>query len=377
MYKHVLRTTVLVLVWTHCTSPDPCPEAQALASVDGICPDSALQLGLSYPPVQNATQQQFTRSQAQDLKVKWVRFSEHWDLREDDSGQRNWTPLQDRINSLGGLKIMLTIEAMAPARYCTAPPSADDVSCIFSSVGLNAFDDYVRELLQVVGGQIEILQFGNEWTSDYHFRGDAQDYVAAYQIVDQAVADSGLPIRVTPGGLATAALRVMAACAGQLESIVVAQSPDQVQTLSGQALQELCDSTEVEQGQQKLLGVLQNVRYDLFDIHLYDVEDEWPAIVTTLRQAPYNVVTPLMSSEFGGPSSFFQATSPNCQAQAIDRYVATISTLDLDIAMHFKLVQSDTAHASHVESGLFTQDLRAKPARQIFKTWATCFSANP
>lgn len=73
---------------------------------------------------------------------------------------------------------------------------------------------------------------------------------------------------------------------------------------------------------------------------------------------------PIVVSEFGGPNSEFENTSPDYQAMRMEYYINAIETLPITEAYYFKLVESDSSY--HKDSGLFFNNLTMKPAHNVF-----------
>lgn len=68
-------------------------------------------LGISFPPVADQEQREFTAPLLQDLNVAIIRIGEDWRFREPSENNFNWSPLDNRINwaENNGFDVLLTV----------------------------------------------------------------------------------------------------------------------------------------------------------------------------------------------------------------------------------------------------------------------------
>ena len=118
---------------------------------------------------------------------------------------------------------------------------------------------------------------------------------------------------------------------------------------------ELCNQNLRE----KVQYVFNNAKYDELDIHLYDDPQNWQDYIDLLPKGKNILV-----SEFGGPSSLFEATNEDYQAKRISVYLSAIEALPIKEAYYFKLL--DSSYSYHKHSGLFSENFKKKKSYYVF-----------
>ncbi len=327
-----------------------------------------LELGLSFPPVSDQQERQFTSEQLDILQIRLVRFAEDWVLREPQPGQFNWDPLDQRLAWVNenGISLLLTIQANGPEWACD-PERQNQRSCVFSQP--EEFQSYLEALLSRYPNQIAKIQFGNEWTSDYWYAGSAEDFTLFHNLMYAAVQEYSPQTEVVLGGFSSGTLSALAYCQGAIE-----RWHDQEGTphpREDAAI--LCDNPAYQAGVQRSLYVLETAKYDWIDLHFYDTVEDWPALLQTFKDF-YPTDKPYLVSEFGGPNLIWeQPYSDSFQAERLAQYIQTLDEMGIPEAYYFKLVQSDSANPAHRESGLFKSQLgilTKKPAYDTFLSFA-------
>lgn len=317
-------------------------------------------LGLSFPPVADDEQREFTAPLLEELSVKTVRIGEDWGLREPMKGEYNWSPLDKRMAwaAENELEIFLTIQSTG-AEWACQPPM-NDRSCVFGDTA--AFAAYVTQLIGRYPGQVRWIQFGNEWQSEFWYAGNAADFVTAHNTLNDAVKQADSSISVVLGGFTTISLRFLAACAGNDISF----SNDEGELFDQENLPELCASQEFEDALTRINHVLDHANYDMVDLHLYDDPEQWDIYLSHFQSIND---APIIVSEFGGPNLSLEPGDDMYQAERLETYIRTLDSLQVDNAFFFKLVEG-TNNPAHANSGLINgSNLKKKPAFEIFKAF--------
>jgi hypothetical protein len=349
------------------SSPQP-TFTNALQQIDLPSPGGGvltnLSLGLSFPPVKNSEERAFTLEQLEALGIEHIRIAEDWSYREPTEGEFKWEPLDKRIEwvTQNEISLLLTIQSNGPAWACD-PGQRNERSCVYRNPG--DFETYISELLLRYPDQIEKIQFGNEWASDYWYPGTAEEFAIFNNILYQAVKQYSPRTEVVLGGLSTDQVRVLAFCQGVIEEYYRIDGE-----LIGKRDDQICSSEDFTDFVERLDYVIQNAEYDLIDFHFYDDAEAWPLYFQAAFERfpePY----PVIISEFGGPNLYWeQPYSDQLQAERLEEYLNILSEMEVSEAYYFKLVQSYSAHPSHHESGLFREldgGLIAKPAFFVFQ----------
>ncbi len=316
-------------------------------------------IGMSFPPVKNQTEINFTLKQLNMLNISDIRIAENWKNREPAQGNFNWQPLENRIRILseGGMDILLTIQSDGPDWACGISNSK---SCMFND--WNEFEPYMKELLERIGPMLNAIQFGNEW--DNQFVGSAEQFLSFQNLFYDLVKKYRPDLNVVLGGITTRPLIYEAMC---LDNVRINQAEYRLQNqidlnqfiqtdvCTRQRLSYAADLADVK-------NLLSNARYDIADIHLYDTPDLWPRFISSFKAMTNK---PVYVTEFGGPNPDFELRDPIYQASRLATYLRTISQLPVERAYYFKL--TDGGDAYHDLSGLFDDRGNAKPALAVFK----------
>lgn len=314
------------------------------------------EFGLSFPPVADDSQRAFTAEHLDALNVHRLRFAEHWGLREPSPGEFNWGPLDDRLQwaEEQGISVLLTIQSNGPDWACG---TRNDQSCVFLKE--SDFRTFVRALLQRHPNRIDKIQFGNEWNDTFNYVGSAADYVRFNNILYEEVQVESASTHVVLGGLSIGAMTALSACTGRIDEVC-----DDGNILTGSEIDEACNEIYPDL-LARVQTVLNQARYDLLDIHLYDDAENWAEHLAAIREIAPN--KPILVSEFGGPNIFCEDSDPDHQAERLEVYLATLCQLgDIEEAYFFKLVERGDGSA-HERSGLIDTDLNLKPAYSVFQ----------
>lgn len=352
-------------------SSDPLPTAaETVPPTSTIRPtvvSHKITLGISFPPVEDSAELAFTLDQLGALGINHIRIADDWAMREPRRSNFNWTPLDERViwAIQNDISVLLTIQSNGPDWACWTAYQ-NERSCVYSRP--ENFSVYIETLLSRYPNQFEKIQFGNEWLSGYWYPGSAEDFTYFNNVVYDAVQKISPDSQVVLGGFSTDQLRRLAYCDGLVEAF---------RTIDGELIgaeeRSYCDSEEYRSYQQRFAYVIQNAKYDVIDLHLYDDVESWPAYFQAVT-AYLPAGIPVIVSEFGGPNLFTELPySDEYQAERLADYISTLKQIEVEEAYFFKLIQSDSAHPAHQESGLFREvdgEWVVKPAFYVFQEFA-------
>ncbi|MFA8443325.1 MAG: glycosyl hydrolase [Yoonia sp.] len=311
-------------------------------------------IGISFPPVADAAQRQFTIEALRPLNVQHIRFAENWRRR---GMTPDFAPLVRRVEALhdAGLQILLTVQSDGPDAACA---ERNAHSCLIKPDA--PFEIYLSSLLASVGDKIDAIQFGNEW--DSQFVGTTDEFLTLHGRFAQVVRAERPSLPIVLGGVTGRAAYYQVFC---LEGTELAIEGVDVTTMADQ----FCNR-DAARNQAVALAVqkgLAQADYDIADIHLYDVEDLWPAAVDWFTAQTQG--RPVWITEFGGPTPRVEPDDPAYQAMRLRAYLETVAGLPVERAYYFKLTDDDSS--VHQRSGLYDRRGREKPARAVFETFVT------
>lgn len=325
-----------------------------------------VKMGTAFPPFK-ADQRERTLGALKDLNIDRIRLSLAWDSVEQEEGERNWKWWDTRMDFINenNLKIMVTAESRGPDWECTEVKNKE--SCVFKDP--EAFEEFIDEFLTRYKNKIYMIQFGNEWNSDYWYAGTAEDYVLFQNILYDSVKSITPSTKVALGAITSEASRKISYCR---DSITEYHEFDgkkfSVTKVNEKERDDYCNSEAVENGWKRMSHVFENAKYDLFDMHLYDIPEDW--------QAAYDAVDkltdkPIICSEFGGPNFYKEPYSEEYQAERLVKYLEAVNSIGLEEAYYYKLVdcpRTDEDSCFHENSGLIkSPSLEKKPAYHVFK----------
>ena len=353
---HMLYPLLMVcaLIFISCEKP----EEQIVLDKDFALNHVAL--GISFPPVSDEAQRNFTKPLLDELKVKHIRFSEEWMFREPSEGTFHWETLDARINWAfdNGYRILLTIQSNGPAWACGSLQNSN--SCVYSNTA--QFKNYIEQLLQRYAGKISKIQFGNEWQAAFWYIGSAQEFTEANNIVFNAVQAYSPITKVVLGGFTAISLRFLAGCNGNIDSFY----DDEGVFYDTSFFSDNCTGQEFKAISDKIAYILDNAQYDELDIHLYDDVENWDEYYANFRSM---TLKPIIVSEFGGPNMNYETYSDAYQSERLYAYIKKLDSLEIAEAYYFKLVEG-TDNPSHEKSGLIREsDLSKKESFAIFKSF--------
>ena len=314
--------------------------------------------GIPFPPVSTAEQRAFTAPVLQELGMKHIRFAEEWAFREPQQGQFNWSPLDKRLAwaEAEELQVLLTVQANAPDWACTG--AQNEKSCVFDTA---AFSVYINALLQRYANRLHKIQFGNEWQTSFWYAGTAADFIAANNILYEAVAAHSPATKVVLGGFTTISARFLTACA--TADFPFSFYNDEGDLFDKQNLPQLCQTAEFAAANERIEQVMQQAQYDELDLHLYDDAEQWPLYVQHMRSLSSK---PIIVTEFGGPNINFEPATEAYQAERTQVYLATLADLPIEEAYYFRLVEG-SENPAHATTGLFDTDLEKKENLEVLK----------
>jgi len=324
-----------------------------------------VRLGISFPPIADADQREFSRGHLENLNVSQIRIAENWALREPIQGSFTWGPLDARMEWVAenDYSTLLTIQSDGPEWACN-DVLQNDLSCAFTDSV--AFRRFIDSVLVRYGNDIDKIQFGNEWHSEYWYIGYASDFIKANNTVWESVQENAPQVQVVLGGFASGTMTSLAGCYGYLDSV---RLPDSNVWHHQPEILVYCSSPEIEYIQQRQDSILSMCHYDIIDMHLYDDVENWP-LYYHIMDSITGGIFPIIVTEMGGPNLFNELPySDEFQAERLYEYIRCVDSLSITEAYYFKLVSGGEAAEYHQESGLIDGDnLSEKPAYYLFKT---------
>ena len=316
-------------------------------------------MGISFPPVANTEQMNFTAPLLKELNVNRIRFAEDWSLREPVEGNFNRNPLDERINwaEKNNFEMLLTIQSNGAPWACnTTLKNAN--SCVYSDH--NKFKNYIEKLLQRYPNKIAKIQFGNEWQTEFWYIGNEQQFVTVSNIVYDAIQQFSPNTKFVLGGFTTISLRFLAGCNGLINEFY----DDEGNHYDRALLNINCNTPKIKTIRNRIDYVLNNARYDFVDIHLYDDVENWDIYYKNIKSM---VQKPIIISEFGGPNVNIESVSEDYQANQLKKYITAINLMDVTEAYFFKLVEGSN-NPTHSKSGLIDfHTLSKKKNFEVFK----------
>ena len=322
------------------------------------------EIGISFPPVSGELERDFAKIHLDSLGIKRMRFGENWSFREPTPGDFNWGPLDDRMAWLSdnGYEVLLTIQSNGPEWACGIQNSR---SCVYNDN--SEFKAYVDALLSRYPNQIDKIQFGNEWQSDFWYIGNAQQFVEANNVLYQSVQEFSPSTKVVLGGFTTISLRFLAGCNGFVDSFY----DDEGVLYDSAFLANNCTVPEFLQVEARIDSVLKLAKYDILDIHLYDDVEQWDEYYSNFSDT---ITKPIIVSEFGGPNMNLEPYTEAYQADRVYEYIKKLDSLGISEMYFFKLVEG-TANPAHSTSGLIEgSSLEPKLAYDVVKAFEACTS---
>jgi len=310
-------------------------------------------LGMSFPPVQNRREIDFTITSLRALEIRHVRIAENWERRGMQPNRAAFGELKARIGLLqaAGLDVMLTVQADGPSEACE---TTGKHGCKLRSDA--PFERYLELLLAEVGDDIGSIQFGNEW--DHQFPGTAAEFLVLHQRFAAVVRQERPDLTIVLGGITNRAPYAHLVCS-QGQDFGVENVDTDAFTAS------FCtrDAHINDRIMADISNMIQNADFDVFDVHLYDAPALWEGSITWLRSQLGEI--PIWVTEFGGPHPELEPSDPEYQAKRLPDYMSAVKALQVQRAYYFRL--TDDQVSFHNNSGLYDMKGRPKPALEVFR----------
>jgi len=320
-----------------------------------------IELGVSFPPVKNNKELEFSYKKLQEVNVKRIRFAENWKHREPKNNKFNWTGLDTRIDFLSrrNIDFLLTIQSDGPDWIKTNSSSHNKNSIAFNSDNNIEFASYLDKLLQRYKGKIKEIQFGNEWQAKWWYSGSKEEFTKTQNLFYSTVKKHAPEISVVLGGFSIDALRALAASQG----LIGKYRNDAGKLINSVKIKKLLRTKKAQDYINRITYVLKHSRYDVIDIHLYDDPENWQYYLAAIKAIKPDIQ--VIVSEFGGPNTRWTDYSDWLHKKELVKYIKVLDTMNIKYALYFKLVESSSVN--HEKSGLLNQRLQKKPGYFIFK----------
>lgn len=315
------------------------------------------------------------------LGVTHTRLEAEWGFREPSEGAYRWGPMDERMAFLEEQRLtaVITIPADAPEWLRNRLPAEkkNERSAALDADGRDQLQQFVTDFLVRYGerhpGLVRYVQFGNEWASSYNYAGTGEDFRRSQAAFYEAVKSVDPSITVVLGGFSVGWLAGLATYDGTIDSFW--DSDGSVVTrddLLAELDEEQADYDAgriAETSLSRVQTVLDDAKYDWVDAHLYDQYEDFAEYVEALRsRLPESFTGRVVVTEFGGPHPVRErGLSDGEHAEMVERYIEAIDPLDVEFALHFRLVRSKSA--VHDRSGLMRRGLFGPvplPAFEVF-----------
>ncbi|HBE03888.1 MAG: hypothetical protein A2096_05750 [Spirochaetes bacterium GWF1_41_5] len=330
----------------------------------GSASASGMELGISYPVISTAEQMEFSAAAFRELGIRWFRTDIHWKLMEKRKGEVQWT-FDKKVQwaQQNKFSMVATIKADGPDWACR---EKNKNSAIFK--GPDDFERFVNELAKRYAGKIDIIQFGNEWQSSFWYMGTPQEFAAYNNIAYTAFKKHSPGTRFCLGGFSIGALRVLALNSGKLDSFLQDET-GQIFTRESIKTLDAKNKKRLDEIVNRSDYVLKNALYDMADIHLYDDPENWLLYYNMINEMCSG--KPVIVTEFGGPNLKIRPYNEDFHVQELGRYLQAIDAFNIQLALHFYMVEGDALHGKSALYRTTGKDNSSPPGYIIEKkkTW--------
>jgi len=353
---------------------NPPPEEPVVVTSFGIYPQSSSNLAIN-----------ISATKIKDLQIKYTSDFEDWHWRQPTNESNYLWNGRDRMmydfTEASGASIYLRItpwglDSNGDVNWYCDPTKVDDYSCVFLPEYEDDFRDYVTALVQRYPDMPKI-QFGNEWTGA-GFIGDEYDYVKYANWVYDIAKNNSPDMPVVLGSITSLPMKYVAHC------LLDESDPNYLDhfyykgyNIPEENLTQACNG--FAHGFVKFQYALENAKYDMVDIHLYDDPENWDEYVNILRSMTDK---PVIVSEFGGPSPHIPETlNETFQAEELRKYMDKILEMNILEAHYFQLVETPATY--HSKSGLIKATslnpliVVEKPTYNVFKEYTNGAQLSP
>lgn len=344
-------------------------------------PEITTSYGISYPPMMDQFQREYTEDALNRLQFDHIRFSLHWKYVEPADDVWQWEVFDERMAfaEKHNLSVFLTIEAKGPDWACSDDPNDNnDRSCVFQNISY--FEDFVYQLATRYEGLIDKIQFGNEVLDESFFIGSAEDYALSANVTYDVFKEVSPDTSVVLSGFSAGVLRRYVAGRYNVSIPVYFQG----KMLTGEELQEFLNSDWVKEQNNEVDFLLKNCKYDIMDIHLYYDVENWDEIydIMVMKGAGKQVIV----SEFGGPMVYNFGINDDpliallgptetevvytdaYHAKRLYDYMIKLNTIGVEEVYYFKLAETLGEGSASFKSGLIdVPQLQVKPGFYVFQ----------
>jgi hypothetical protein len=349
-----------------------------------VLPGEKCEFGISFPPLSSKKGFDATKHYLDDLGVKFIRFDIHWKHREPQKDSFVWKPQDRRMEFLhrNGFIPVLTFHADAPdwVRDMLPTGKQNKLSVALNSKANQRFARFVAAFIERYKSKypelLQYFQYGNEWLSKYWYIGTSRDFVKTQNIFYKTIKKQLPKAKVILGGLASGQVHAVAVYDGLIEKFYDNDGKRIDKKYIGKILKS--QQEDIQSGKlyetvfQRLDNILNEARYDWFDIHLYDDYRLWPECLKAIKnrlQAKNELK--FVVTEFGGPHPSMRANiSEEKFALLLQKYLNTLENLDIEFALFFSLVRKPKEN--HPRSGLLGYEsgkIIEYPVYEVFKVF--------
>ena len=323
-------------------------------------------IGLSHPPWTHQEHIDFSVNEMKELNIDTIRLGVSWADREPNKGEFYWKPFDIRMKGVtdNNLSLLLTIRQSGPDWACTE--IRNENSCVYKNK--EDFRTFIRELLLRYPNQIDKIQFGNEWDSDFWWIGTSEELVELNNILYDTVKELSSGTIVVLGGITRGPFMISLICekGGKYYDLVTSIG----KSYSHEEVADFCEN-DYPQAKENFLYVFENAKYEMIDLHLYDDVGWWEDYYNELKEISDK---PVIVSELGGPNMIYESCetcshpyTEEYQAEKMKEYFAKVDELGVEEAYYFKLIQGGDASEQHQTSGLMTEQLKKKASYYVLK----------
>jgi len=315
-------------------------------------------LWMSFPPVRDIEQRTFSKKHLDTLWVEKIRFGEDWTFREEVKWEYKWKPLDERIQWLkdNNYELLLTVQSKGPDWACSE--LVNEKWCVFKDN--SDFKRYTDTLAQRYSNMIEKIQFWNEWQIKWWYPGEAEEFVESHNALYESFKKYSPNTDVVLWGFTTTSLRFLAWCNNKIDSF----HAEEGELLEKKDIYNLCKSEEVKESLNRIDYVMNNAKFDIVDLHLYDDSENWKIYVENIK-AQYNIKD-IIVSEFWGPNMNIVDYSDELQSKEFIKYIEVLDAMRIPEIYYYSLVEWN-GNPIHKKSGVITESLKTKSSYWVFK----------